>query len=233
MNKRKRPFAMILVLFMCVSFISPILNEQLATINIAQDNNFKVAENDLVVTNTTFNNNKEYNDDDFRFVVMNGSAVINGANITLYNSTGYNTYSLNTTADGSRNFYNVLPDTYNWIVRWDSDDDGEYDEIIDDGVLVSDGPSVNTELELGNLDWDNDDDDIEATITDIDGSVVNDTTDISPPPTQAKLNFSIHFRDNNSIWAQTLIADGEIAFNDVPQENYTWKITILPVVSNP
>jgi len=225
---------MILVLFMLASFVTPILNEQIAINGVSTETEFHVAANQLGVTNTTFNNNKEYNDDDFRFVVWNSTTdqIINGANISLYNSTGYKSYSLNTTADGSRNFYNVVPDTYDWIVRWDTDNDADYDETLE-GTLVSNGPDVFVVEEFGNLDWDNDNDDFEAYITDLDGDPVNDTTDISPPPTQAKLNFSIHFRDNNSIWTQTLIADGKVAFNDLPMENYTWKITILSVVANP
>ena len=236
MNKSKRPFAMILVMFMFVSFITPLLHEQIATNKTTtMDKPFKTSANELVVINTTFNNNKEYNDDDFRFVVKNGTEGnnwINGANISLYNSTGYKAYSLNTTADGSRNFYNVLPDTYTWIVRWDADLDGDYDTT-KEGVLVSNGPNVFVTSEFGNLDWQNNDDDFHATILDIDGEPVNDTSVPTPPPTQAKLNFSIHFRDNNSIWAQTFIADGDVSYFNLPAENYTWKITIDSVVPNP
>ncbi len=177
----------------------------------------KVSETTLVVTNTTFNYHQEFNDDDFRFVVRNGSEPVSGALVTLYNATGDVAYQHTTQSDGSWAFYNVRPGVYTWNVTWD-----EAPEAFVTGTLVSDGPEAFADVELGNLDWGNDDDDLNATVVDIVGAAASG------------LNFSIHFRDNNTIWDQQIIDDeGHVSFVDVPEGNYTWKVTVLSRVENP
>ena len=64
-------------------------------------------------------------------------------------------------------------------------------------------------------DWDNDEDDLNATITDTEGN-----------PAQT-LNFSIHRASDSSIWSQVEVTDGTANFVDLPQDNYTWRVSVL------
>lgn len=171
-----------------------------------------VASTNLVVTNRTINYNLQFNDDDFLFFVYNGTLPIAGANVTLYNATTLQKYSsLFTVGDGSTVFYNVPQSRYFWNVTWSL-----VPTLFKTGTMESDGPEAYATVRIGNLDWMNNDDDLNATVVDKDNNPA------------AGLNFSIHYKTNNSIWYQVVIGTSGIAnFSDIPSENYTWKATVM------
>ncbi|MDF1541482.1 MAG: hypothetical protein P1Q69_21465, partial [Candidatus Thorarchaeota archaeon] len=69
--------------------------------------------------------------------------------------------------------------------------------------------------EIGNLDTENDDDDIIATVVDIDGN-----------PGEG-LNFTIYSRDTNTSYTQTILgADGVANITDIAVGNYTLMVTV-------
>ncbi|MGY5876484.1 MAG: carboxypeptidase-like regulatory domain-containing protein, partial [Candidatus Thorarchaeota archaeon] len=212
MSKINRPIALMLVLFMFVSAVTPMLSSPASTV-IANGvtENHVISDTALVVVNTTFNENKAFNDDDFRFEVYNHSDPVGGASITLTNAT-YNTTHV-TAGDGSYIFHNLGRGTYDWNVTWSGE------TVL--GTLVSDGPDAFVDTDIGNLDWMNNDDDLNASIIDLDGAPIDG------------LNFSIHFRDNNTLWNQTIIANGLVSFIDLAPENYTWKVTVISENPNP
>ncbi len=190
----------------------PFLIENAPVITINDiDSSVTLSATDLVVENRTINYEKEFNDDDFFFEVNNGTQPIAGANVSLYNATDDTKYeTLATVGDGSAVFYNVPQGTYKWNVTWD-----EAPEAVEEGVMVSDGPEAFAEVEIGNLDWENDDDDLNATVIDIEGD-----------PAEG-LDFQVVFRDNSTIWAQqSLDADGQASFTDIPIQNYTWRVIV-------
>jgi len=171
-----------------------------------------VAGTNLVVTNQTINYNLQFNDDDFLFYVYNGTLPIAGANVTLYNATTLLKYSsLSTVGDGSAVFYNVPQSLYFWNVTWFL-----APTLFKTGIMRSNGPEAFATVRIGNLDWMNNDDDLNATVVDIQNNPA------------AGLNFSIHYRTNNSIWSQVVLGTSGIAyFSDIPKGNYTWKVSVM------
>ena len=102
----------------------------------------------------------------------------------LYNTiTGLLEYESQTEGNGYAWFSNLPQGTYQWNVSHSSD------RLTHDktGQIVSDAPVANVQILFWNLDYENDDDDLNATITDIEGNPVNN------------LNFSIHRTSDNSI----------------------------------
>ncbi|TFG14596.1 carboxypeptidase regulatory-like domain-containing protein [Candidatus Thorarchaeota archaeon] len=212
MKKKAQLLASIIILLFATSSAMPFLIDDGPATTIDDIHiPMTLSATDLVVENRTFNYNKEFNDDDFFFEVNNGTQPIAGANVSLYNATDDTKYdTLATVGDGSAVFYNVPQGTYKWNVTWD-----EAPEAVEEGVMVSDGPEAFADVEIGNLDWENDDDDLNATVVDIDGD-----------PAEG-LDFQIVFRDNSTIWSQqSLDADGEASFTEIPIQNYTWKVVV-------
>ncbi|MGQ4911019.1 MAG: hypothetical protein ACP6KW_02530 [Candidatus Thorarchaeota archaeon] len=205
-------FALLFVLFITVSAVTPAaFNGE--TINAVQSvNTHQPAATNYVVTIRTFNDQMAFNDDDFEFVVRNGTAPLNNAWVRLYNiSTQDLLYQEFTDGNGLATFSNIPVGTYQWNVSH-SLAVGTPDAT---GQIVSDGPEANVNILFGNLDWDNDEDDLNATITDI---------ELNPA---YNLNFSIMFQSNNSLWAQVSVTDGSVSFSDIPDGLYYWELRVL------
>ncbi len=170
------------------------------------------AATNLVVTNKTINVNQSFNDDDFLFYVKNNTLPIAGALVSLYYSGNLSLYSNKTTVgDGSVLFYNVPQSTYRWNVTLPL-----YPSVFKTGIMVSNGPEAYATVKIGNLDWRNDDDDLNASVIDVEGK-----------PAKG-LNFSILFRDNVSVWSQVVLGtNGSAYFSEIPKGNYTWKVTVM------
>ncbi len=181
------------------------------TINVSPVSKTPAA-TDLHVDVQEFNYQEEFNDDDFEFRVWNYTYEVQGANVTLWNATDGTKYdSKLSDGTGYAIFYDLPNGTYKWNVTWSS-----APGLVEEGQIVSDGPEATVNWQLGNLDFDNDDDDLNATVLDVSGN-----------PAEG-LNFSIHFRDNNSIYAQTVLGSSGVAdFVDIPEGNYTWKVTVM------
>ncbi len=214
----KRVFALLFVLLIFVSTGTTMLHKGTAIIETGSiETPHLIAATNLVVDTEIFNYGQLFNDDDFRFSVKNDTYEIANATVTLYNSSHAYYDSIATEGgSGSAIFYNLPQDTYIWNVTLEYAI-GDFDvNLFKNGTMVSDGPDAYPTIEIGNLDWDNDDDDFNATVIDIDRN-----------PGEG-LNVSIHHQDNNSIWSQIVLgSDGLAEFLDIPAGNFTWKITVV------
>lgn len=216
MSKSHRAFATIFLMIFFASAITPIaFNSQPVTTVTLIDAPHALSATEYDVTVEVFNELQAFNDDDFKFTVLNGTDPLNGplsdAWVRLFN---ISTMSLVddefTDGNGVAEFFNLPQGTYQYNIS--HSDVSSADAI---GQIISDGPEADVSLLFGNLDWDNDQDDLNTSITDVEGNLANN------------LNFSIHFAGNNSIWAQAEVTDGFTYFGDIPDGDYIWRLTVL------
>ncbi|MHA1613698.1 MAG: hypothetical protein ACTSYJ_02570 [Candidatus Thorarchaeota archaeon] len=213
MSKSHRAFALIFLMIFIVSATIPIAfnSQPVTTVSLVEAPHATSATN-YVVDVRVFNELLAFNDDDFEFTVLNGSTPLDNAWVRLFNaSTMILLEDDFTDGNGEVIFYNLAPGTYKWNVSHTSDPITP-DEI---GEIVSDGPEAYVSTLFGNIDWDNDEDDLNSTIIDIEAQLANN------------LNFSIHFSVNDSIWAQLEVIDGRADFEDIPDGDYIWKLSVL------
>ena len=212
MSKTHRAFAFLFLVLFLASIATPLaFNENLVS-DAPLDRSFEPADTNYIVDIRVYNNLQAYNDDDFEFRVWNGTIPLSGAWVRLYNvTTGSFIIEDDTDGIGLAEFSNLPQGTYQWNVSH------PFDTITpqETGQIVSDGPEANVAVLFGNIDWDNDDDDLNATITDIEGEPAEN------------LNFSIHRTSDNSIWSQTVVTNGRADFADIPQDNYTWRVSVI------
>jgi hypothetical protein len=191
MSKIHRAFAFLFLVLLVANVATPVAFNENIVSNAIEDTSFELAATDYNVDVRVYNYQSAFNDDDFKFKVLNGSLPLNGALIRLYNvTTGlYAGYQDTTDGNGDAEINNLQQGTYLWNVTHSLDPltPGET------GLIVSDGPEAIVHVLFGNIDWENDEDDLNATITDIDGN-----------PAQ-NLNFSIHRTSDNSIYAQVVV----------------------------
>lgn len=213
MSKSHRAFALVFLMIFVGSATIPIaFNSQSVTTVTLVDAPHTPSATDYVVSVRVFNQLQEFNDDDFEFTVLNGSLPLDNAWVRLFNlSTMTLLQDDFTDGNGEVTFFNLAPGTYQWNVSHASDP--LTNEAI--GQIISDGPEATVSTTFGNIDWDNDEDDLNATITDIEDDPANN------------LNFSIHFSLNDSIWAQTEVTDGRADFEDIPDGDYIWRLSVL------
>ncbi len=211
MKNTYKAFAFLLTLLMVASVFPTAVPTGVNVVVSPGESTHTNAATNLVVTNETINQGGEFNDDDFEFFVYNGSLPISTANVTLTNNTdGAFHESKLTDGTGKAQFFNVPVGVWHWNVTWAAEPD-----MYENGTMVSDGPEVFWDDVFGNLDWENDDDDMNVTFTDIDNNPADG------------LNFTIKFRDNITIWNQMILGtDGVASYYDIPIENYTWYITV-------
>ena len=213
MSKTHRAFAFLFLVLFLASVATPLAISENLVSNAPIDTSFEPAATNYVVEVRVWNNLQAYNDDDFEFRVWNGSIPLSGAWVRLYNvSTGaYAGYEDDTNGVGLAELSNIPQGTYQWNISH------PFDTITpqETGQIVSDGPEANVQVLLGNIDWDNDDDDLNATITDVEGEPAEN------------LNFSIHRTSDDSIWDQTVVTNGRADFADLPQDNYTWRVSVI------
>ncbi|MBN2228500.1 MAG: hypothetical protein JW779_02830 [Candidatus Thorarchaeota archaeon] len=213
MSKSHRAFALLFTAFFIAGAVIPIAfnSSPVTTISLV-DTPYAPSTTAYVVNVRVFNALQAFNDDDFEFRVLNGTNPLNNAWVRLFNAS---TMALEdeeyTDGNGFAYFYNLPIGTYKWNVSHASD------PITPDktGQIVSNGPEANLNILFGNIDWDNDQDDLNATITDIEFNPANN------------LNFSIHYSSNDSIWAQVEVVDGNADFSDIPDGDYIWRLSVL------
>jgi hypothetical protein len=212
MSKTHKAFALLFLALFVASIATPLTFKDNLISDAYKDNSFETAATAYNVDIRVYNRFQAYNDDDFQFRVFNGSLPLSGAWVRLYNvTTDALLHEDDTDGVGYAYFYNLPQGVYQWNVSHDSDPITPQET----GQIVSDGPEANVDIIFGNIDWNNDDDDLNATITDIEGNPAEN------------LNFSIHHLGNNSIWAQAEVFDGKVGFVDLPEDNYTWRVSVL------
>jgi len=213
MSKSHRAFATIFLMIFLASAIIPIAfnSKPVTTVSLVEAPYAPSATN-YVVTVNVLNNLQAFNDDDFKFTVYNGSNPLSGAWVRLFNVTTMTLlYDDTTDGVGEVEFPNLPQGTYQWNVSH-IDDPTTNDKT---GQIVSNGPEAIVDVSFGNLDWQNDEDDLNVTIYDIEGKLANN------------LNFSIHFAGNDSIWAQQEVVDGVVYYGDIPDGDYYWRLTVM------
>ena len=213
MTKTHRAFAFLFLVLFLGSIAIPLATTENYTSSAKMDTSFKTASTDYIVDIRVWNEYLDFNDDDFTFRVWNGTIPLDLAWVHIYNiTTGLDAVlPKQTDGNGYAKFPNLPVGTYQWNVSHD-DDPLTPDET---GQIVSDGPEANVDVLFGNVDWENNDDDLNVTITDIEDRPAEN------------LNFTIRFLGNNSIWSQVSVTDGRADFANIPQENYTWWLTVL------
>jgi len=214
MSKSHRVFALLFIMFFVASATIPIAYNFYPVANIALvDSPHAPSSTNYVVTVSIFNQGQTFDDDDFDFIVLNGSVPLNGAWVRLFNATDMTLYDNThyTDGNGETKFFNLPQGTYIWNVSHTSD------PLTPDktGQIISDGPEASVSILFGNVDWENDDDDLNATVMDVTNQPANN------------LNFSIHFSGNNSIYAQAVVVNGKVGFEDIPVGSYIWRLSVL------
>jgi hypothetical protein len=212
MSKTYKAFAFFFLVLFVASIATPTAVNRNPVPLTHMDTSFVPASTDYVVTIRVYNYLLAFNDDDFEFTVKNGTTVLNNAWVRLYNvTTGLLEDEDQTDGNGNAYFINLPQGTYQWNVSH------PFDTVTPQktGQIVSNGPEANVNIQFGNLDWQNNDDDLNATITDIEGR-----------PAQ-NLNFSVLRTSDNSMYSQVVVTDGNAYFENLPQDNYTWRLTVL------
>jgi hypothetical protein len=213
MNKTQRAFAFFFLVLFVASIATPLALSDKSLLDASPYTSFEPATTSYIVNVRVYNNALAFNDDDFKFSVRNGTLPLNNAWVRLYNATSglFTDLEEQTDGNGFAWFFNLPQGTYQWNISHDADPITPAAT----GQIISDGPEANVQILFGNVDWENDDDDLNATITDIEGNPAEN------------LNFSIHRTIDDSIWDQTEVNNGKVGFTDLPQDNYTWKVSVL------
>ncbi len=213
MSKINRAFAFLFLVLFVANIATPVVLNQSPHLSKSLDRSFEPASTNYIVDITVRNDGMAFNDDDFDFRVRNGTVALNNAWVRLYNvTTGLFTgYEDQTDGNGLAHFSNLPQGVYRWNVSHPLDTVTPQKT----GQITSDGPEANVQILFGNNDWENDDDDLNATIRDIEGRLAYN------------LNFSIHYALNDTIWAQSAVIDGRADFEDLPEGSYNWKLSVL------
>ncbi len=213
MSKTNRVFAFLFLVLFVVSIATPVAFHKNFILDKSPDRLFEPASTNYIVDITVRNDGMAFNDDDFDFRVRNGTIALNNALVRLYNvTTGLFTgYEDQTDGNGLAHFSNLPQGVYQWNVSHPLDTITPQKT----GQITSDGPEASVQILFGNIDWENDDDDINATVRDVEGRLAYN------------LNFSVHYALNDSIWAQSEVIDGKAGFEDLPEGTYTWKVSVL------
>lgn len=212
MSKKHRVFAFLFVALFLASAATPVAYNDVISDAKLLETSYQIADTTYNVDVRVYNYLMAFNDDDFEFRVLNGSLPLSDAWIRLYNTTsGLLEDETQTEGNGYGWFFNLAPGTYKWNVS--HDDDPITPDVT--GQITSDGPEADVSILFGNVDWQNDNDDLNATITDIEGNPANN------------LNFSIIRVSDGSLYDQVEVIDGRADFQDILPGNYTWRLTVL------
>ncbi|MFW9927516.1 MAG: hypothetical protein ACFFDM_12255 [Candidatus Thorarchaeota archaeon] len=212
MSKTHRVFAFLFLALFLASAATPVAYNDIISDAKLLETSYQIADTTYNVNVRVYNNLMAFNDDDFEFRVLNGSLPLSDAWVRLYNTTtDLLEVEAQTEGNGYAWFFNLAPGTYKWNVSHDDD------PITPDatGQITSDGPEADVSILFGNVDWDNDNDDLNATITDIEGNPANN------------LNFSIIRVSDGSLYDQVAVVDGRADFQDILPGNYIWRLTVL------
>jgi hypothetical protein len=212
MNKAHKFSSLFIVLFILVGSAAPAMFVGFADTSFEPVDAHQVSATNYQVTINNLNRLMAFNDDDFQFIVRNGSLPLNNAWVRLYDNTTMNLeYQGFTDGNGKVNITNVDVGTYQWNVSHPLAV-GTPDA---SGSIVSDGPEAIVDYVFGNVDWENDEDDFDFTIRDIEGRLAYN------------LNLSVLHASNGTIYDQTEITDGTAQFMDLPDGFYDWELRVL------
>ncbi|RDE17228.1 MAG: hypothetical protein C4K48_00420 [Candidatus Thorarchaeota archaeon] len=213
MIKSSRAFALFFITLFLASVAVPVAFNGNPIMNVSLvESPYIPSSTNYVVSVRVFNELQAFNDDDFQFRVLNGSVPLSNAWVRLFNATDKTLEADgHTDGNGYTTFYNLPVGTYKWNVSHIAD------VLTPDktGQIVSNGPEASVTILFGNIDWNNDDDDLNATVRDIEGALANN------------LNFSIHYSGNDSIYDQVEVVSGRADFSDIPDGSYIWRLSVL------
>ena len=212
MNKPHKLASLFVVLFIIVGAATPaVFNGSVVTTCDPIDSGVVSATNYQVTINR-LNQLMAFNDDDFQFIVRNGTLPLNNAWVRLYDNT---TMTLErqgfTDGNGKLNITNVDIGVYKWNVSHPLAT-GTPDAT---GYIESDGPEAFVSYVFGNVDWENDDDDFDVTIRDIQGRLAYN------------LNLTITNQTDGTLYDQVALTDGTESFMDMPEGLYDWELSVL------
>ncbi|NHJ14748.1 MAG: hypothetical protein EAX95_13795 [Candidatus Thorarchaeota archaeon] len=220
MSNQRRTIALFILLAFAFSLAMPASMYSISPLNQANSiGQATPADSVIVVEYEILNLLDAYNDDDFKFTIYNATAhpdnIIALANVSIYYSNG-TLYSSQDTApeDGTVVFPNIPQGTFVYNVTLEHATGGHNPDVFKTGVIVSDGPDADVQYELGNLDWENDDDDFIVTVYDVEGNLATN------------LNFTIEFQGNGTIYNQTTLSGAVYEVWDIPEGDYTWKAVV-------
>jgi hypothetical protein len=215
MSYAQRTIAILFVLMIFAGAMAPV--SMVPTANVFMpETSAALADTNLIVTDEVTNLDGHYDDDDFVFHVYNYTSIIGNANVSLYftNDTLFDS-KLTSPSNGKAEFFDVPKNTYLWNVSLETALGGFDPTEWTSGAIVSDGPDATAEIQVGNIDWEDDDDDFAATVLDIEGDPA------------VGLNFTVIYRDTSLLYSQTLLgSNGSVMLWDVPMENYTWQVIV-------
>ncbi|MHA1637544.1 MAG: hypothetical protein ACTSUB_05960, partial [Candidatus Thorarchaeota archaeon] len=215
MTNTKRAFAILLTFLVIASVYPTAVPTSYDVTIIESDTQHVMSATTLVVTVDAQDQPMDFNDDDFLFTVMNGTQAISGATVTITNSTDDSVYDVpvGTVGDGTAWFHDVPIGIWNWNVTW-----ALAPGVSEVGTINSDGPQVLFDELLGNIDGQNDDDDLNVTFTDVDGDIA------------VGLNFTMINYTSPTTWEvlyqMDLGSDGLASYQDIAIGNYSWLITV-------
>jgi len=213
MIKSNRAFALVFITLFLASVAIPVAfnDSPFMSISLVEFPHVPSSTN-YVVNVRVFNELQAFNDDDFQFRVLNGTVPLNNAWVRLFNATDMTLEADgHTDGNGYTTFYNLPIGTYKWNASHIAD------TVTPDktGQIVSNGPEASVSIIFGNIDWNNDDDDLNATVRDVEGALANN------------LNYSIHHSGNDSIYDQLEVVSGRADFRDIPVGSYIWRLSVL------
>ncbi len=215
MSVARGTFAVLLAFVILAGALAPVSQVQREMVRVT-DSPAVLADTNLVVTDIVDNLDNDYDDDDFIFHVYNYTHIIGNANVSLYfSNTSFYQSKLTSPADGKCEFLDVPQDSYSWNVTLEVALGGFDPSLFKTGDIVSDGPDATANVKVGNIDWEDDDDDLEATVLDI-----NDDPAVG-------LNFTLVFQGNSTVYTETTLgANGSVTFWDIPEDAYTWQVIV-------
>ncbi len=208
MNNRKR-FMIIALTFMLVG-LTLFSNPSIASVQKASliNKSRTTAGLQFNVIVHSANYDGDMDDDDFYFKVLNGTHPLYNANVTIQylNGTSYSWQP--TPVTGIVVFYDVPQDTYRYLIYFENN-------LYANNTIVSDGPHFSVRPNIGNIDWQDNNDDALFTVLDEAQNPVSG------------LNISIFDNTTDALVATSLTnSSGMAYFDDLANGAYKWNATI-------
>jgi len=208
MNNRRR-FMIIALTFMLVGltvFSNPTIVTVQKTSLINKSRTNAGLQFSVIVHSANYDGDMD--DDDFYFKVMNGTQPLYNANVTIQYLNGTNYSWQPTPVTGIVIFYDVPQETYRYLIYFEN-------TLYANDTITSDGPHYSVHLKVGNIDWQDNNDDALYTVL-----------DEAQRPVSG-LNITIFDNTTDAVVASSLTNSSGIAyFENLADGAYKWNATI-------